>query len=252
MAQVTVSNKVKEPAHPSSGACGLSLADMQREMELLGYVTSHNLQSPLRAILSCCEEIARQPGVRTKNVSIENMDLLASESLRLKEMMRLMVEYIQLETHRVSFADVNLSEVIDTVRTMLAAEIDQSGARIECDELPTVYGHHGRITRLFAYIIENAIKFHGSMPCIIRVSAKNQEDVCEISITDNGIGIAKDNQDIIFKLFKRLHTAEEYPGYGAGLSLAQKIVRSHGGMIGVESTEGHGSRFYFTLPKTNI
>jgi len=235
----------------SQNSGGASLVKLEHELELLGYITSHNLQGPLRNILSYCEDMRRQPGLKSKSVDPAVIDQLAHESVRLKDMMQLMVEYIQLETHKVGFAHVDCNEVMETVFTMLSQEIEKSGAKITYDRLPVVFGHRNRITRLFAYLIDNAIKFNKRTPQI-EITSVYQNNFWEISVKDNGLGIDEDSQEIIFKLFKRLHTADAYPGYGAGLALAQKIVELHGGMIGVESSPDKGSRFYFTLPMGNM
>jgi light-regulated signal transduction histidine kinase (bacteriophytochrome) len=225
-----------------------SLTHMQRELDTLAYVISHNLQSPLRSILSCCDEIQSHPGIKSKSLSREEADTLSAETKRLKEMMGLVVDYIQLETHAVTHQHVDCNEVMETVLTMLSEEIRESGAQIHCEKLPVVWGHHGRLTRLFAYLIDNAIKFRGNKPCVIDITSHNNGTHWEISIQDNGIGIDPDNHDIIFRLFKRLHTIEEYPGHGAGLALSHKIVEAHHGTIHVDSIAGEGSRFYMELP----
>ncbi|WP_424725630.1 sensor histidine kinase [Methanobacterium sp.] len=97
-------------------------------------------------------------------------------------------------------------------------------------------------------MITNSIKFHRPNPPKIHIS--NQKDGKEwiFGFTDNGIGIKKEHQKQIFEVFKRLHTKDEYPGIGIGLSIIKKIIKHHGGRIWVESEPGKGSTFYFTIP----
>jgi light-regulated signal transduction histidine kinase (bacteriophytochrome) len=102
--------------------------------------------------------------------------------------------------------------------------------------------------QVFQNLIANAIKFHGSNPPKIHISAHKDEKEWKFAVTDNGIGIDPEYQKQIFEVFKRLHTREEYPGSGIGLSVSQKIIRRHGGNIWVESELGKGSTFYFTIP----
>lgn len=106
---------------------------------------------------------------------------------------------------------------------------------------------------LFLALIENAIKFHveGGVRRV-NISAHQKESVWEFAIADNGIGIAPSFHERIFKIFQRLHTDEEYPGVGMGLTLAQKIVGRHGGKIWCDSTPGQGATFLFTLPATPL
>ncbi len=226
-----------------------TIDQLERELEMLAYVTSHNLQSPLRAILGYCEEINRQPGIKSKTVTRETADALTHEAKRLKDMLQVMMEYIQLETHPVKHAQVNCSEVLHTVLTMHGHDIETAKAEIRMGELPSVWGHYGRITRLFGYLIDNAIKFRGTNPCVIDIKVRSEGKFWEFTVRDNGIGMNEDYTDIVFRLFKRLHTAEDYPGYGAGLSLSKKIVEAHGGKIRIDSKTGQGACVIFTLPK---
>ena len=102
--------------------------------------------------------------------------------------------------------------------------------------------------QVFQNLITNAIKFQGVKPPEINITAKKGQTEWIFSVSDNGIGIKPEHQKQIFEVFKRLHTKEEYPGTGIGLSIVKKIISHHGGQIFVESQEGKGSTFYFTIP----
>ena len=106
--------------------------------------------------------------------------------------------------------------------------------------------------QVFQYLIGNAIKFHGPNPPEIHITAYKHGKEWKFEMTDNGIGISLEYQKQIFEVFKRLHTREQYPGSGIGLSVSQKIIRRHGGNIWVKSELGKGSTFYFTLPIKTI
>lgn len=216
-----------------------TIDQLHKELELLAYVLSHNLQSPIRHILAECEELSQQ--------SDSKANAITKEADRLQGMIKHIIEYIQLETHPVSHDDVNCNDIMDTVRTMLCQEIESSGAIIECGPLPNVYGHHGRLTRLFAYLIDNAIKFRRNDHCVINIHADLIGSNYRFNIKDDGIGMDLERCDNIFKLFKRLHQADEYEGYGAGLALAHKILASHNSTLQVKSVKGEGSHFYFDL-----
>jgi light-regulated signal transduction histidine kinase (bacteriophytochrome) len=105
------------------------------------------------------------------------------------------------------------------------------------------------MVQLLQNLVGNAIKFHGAEPPRVQVTAEESGYEWRFAVKDNGIGIDPKYHEKIFVLFQRLHTAEEYPGTGIGLAIAKKIVERHGGRLWVESEEGKGSNFLFTLPK---
>ncbi len=131
----------------------------------------------------------------------------------------------------------------------LQASIADSGAVVTHDKLPVVMADGGQLVQLLQNLIGNAIKFHGKEPPRVHVSAQVKENEYLFSVRDNGIGIAPEYFDRLFKIFQRLHTREEYPGSGIGLAICKKIVERHGGRIWLESQVGKGSTIYFTLNK---
>ncbi|RMG78326.1 MAG: GHKL domain-containing protein, partial [Bacteroidetes bacterium] len=118
------------------------------------------------------------------------------------------------------------------------------------ENLPVVQGHHTLIVQLFQNIIANGLKFRkpGVSP-VIHISCAEQDQFYRFSISDNGIGIALENQTRIFEVFRRLHSKQEFEGSGIGLATCKKIVEIYGGEIWVESIQGQGTTFHFTLPK---
>ena len=130
----------------------------------------------------------------------------------------------------------------------LKVAIEESGAVMTHDALPTVMADNPQLVQLFQNLIENAIKFHGAEPARVHVSASRNGSGWIFSVRDNGIGIAPEHTKRIFTIFQRLHSRDEYDGTGIGLAVCQKIVERHGGRIWVESEPGKGATFYFTLP----
>ena len=129
----------------------------------------------------------------------------------------------------------------------LQNKIEASQAEITFDELPEIEADGLQLTQVFQNLIDNAIKFRNEQKPKIHVSCVKRENQWQFSVCDNGIGIAPKAQQRIFKIFQRLHQREHYPGYGVGLTICKKIVERHGGRIWVESQEGKGSTFYFTI-----
>jgi chemotaxis family two-component system sensor kinase Cph1 len=221
---------------------------LRDELELVSYVTSHDLQAPLRIILKSCEELNAHPDLSTDKVVRDALQTLDLQALRMKALLEGLLEYMRLETFVVKQTVLDGNEIVAASMAALEEEIKTTGAVITCDTMPQIFGHRGRLTRLFAFLLENALKFHGSQPTKIHISTRRMAEKWEFCVEDNGIGINEEHHAIIFALFQRLHTDEAYPGIGVGLALSHKIVESHGGKLWVESAPGKGSRFFFTLP----
>ena len=132
----------------------------------------------------------------------------------------------------------------------LHAAITETGAQIEyvASEMPVVTGDEHQLTRLFQNLISNSIKFRGSEKPKISICSDKAGNEWLFFVSDNGIGISPRHQERIFQIFQRLHPADKYPGSGIGLTIAKRIVERHGGRIWVESEEGKGATFYFTIP----
>jgi light-regulated signal transduction histidine kinase (bacteriophytochrome) len=137
---------------------------------------------------------------------------------------------------------------VETVLTNLQAAIEESRAQVLYETLPTVTADRSQLVQVLQNLIANAIKFRGTEPPVVRITAKKKDREWVFSVADNGIGIAPEHAEVVFAIFKRLHTRTEYPGSGIGLSICKKIVEHHGGRIWVESEPGRGCTFVFTLP----
>jgi light-regulated signal transduction histidine kinase (bacteriophytochrome) len=137
--------------------------------------------------------------------------------------------------------------VVQDVLANLQTTIEESGAHVTHDALPTVMGDAWQLTQLFQNLIANAIKFHGEEPPRVHVAAKRGPEEWQFSVRDNGIGIEPEYAERIFLIFQRLHSRAEYPGTGIGLAICRRIVERHGGRIWAESQPGAGSVFRFTI-----
>jgi light-regulated signal transduction histidine kinase (bacteriophytochrome) len=131
----------------------------------------------------------------------------------------------------------------------LRAAIEEAGAAVTWDALPTVLADDTQLTQLFQNLIGNALKFRSASVPRVHVFASSQDAAWHFMVRDNGIGIEPQYFERIFMVFQRLHNKAEYPGTGIGLAICKKVVERHGGRIWVESQPGEGSAFHFTLPK---
>lgn len=225
-----------------------ALQRLHDDMELIGYIASHDLLAPVRIILQYCNILRDNHSLFPEQEQQKALQTFNDEITRLKALLEGLQEYVRLETFSFKNEALDSNELVSAAMDMLAQEIKETGATVVYDHLPVIAGHRGRLVRLFSCLLDNAIKFHGKEPPRITLSAVRDEKMWRFCVEDNGIGIAEDHQEIIFKLFQRLHTTDDYPGNGIGLSVSEKIALTHGGRLWVESSGGRGSRFYFTLP----
>ncbi|MGP8189412.1 MAG: MEDS domain-containing protein [Methanobacterium sp.] len=243
----TLEEQVKERTQELSKS-NIELKRSNKELEQFAYISSHDLQEPLRMVTSFTQLLERRYKGQLDNEADEYIEFIVEGAHRMKYLIDDLLTFSRLNTQAKKFENVNLETVLNEVLSNLTVSIEESNAIITHDPLPTVNADKTQMMQVFQNLIANAIKFHGSNPPKIHISAHKDEKEWKFAVTDNGIGIDPEYQKQIFEVFKRLHTREEYPGSGIGLSVSQKIIRRHGGNIWVESELGKGSTFYFTIP----
>jgi chemotaxis family two-component system sensor kinase Cph1 len=145
---------------------------------------------------------------------------------------------------------VNVGVVLEHVLASLQPAIEESGATVTSDPMPMLIADGGQLGQVFQNLIANALKFrHPELPPEVHVGAEKHAGEWLFSVRDNGIGISREFADRIFVIFQRLHSRAEYPGTGIGLAICKRLVERHGGRIWLESEEGKGTAFYFTIPE---
>ena len=224
------------------------LARSNRDLEQFAYVASHDLQEPLRMVVTYAQLLAERYKGKLDADADKYIHYAVDGALRMQVLVRDLLALSRVGRQNAERAKVDCNQVAQSVLKNLEAAIEESGAQVVCEPLPTVTGDSSQLLQLFQNLIGNAIKFCGTEEPVIRVTARETGQEWMFSIADNGIGIAPENLEAVFAIFKRLHTRTEYPGSGIGLSLCKKIVEHHGGRIWVESKPGQGSIFNFTLP----
>ncbi len=142
---------------------------------------------------------------------------------------------------------INLNQVLRKVMENCKATIEETGAVVTGDDLPTVSGHEPHFVQLFQNLITNALKYRNDCPPRVHISAQEEHGMWRIAVADNGIGIEPEYHQQIFGMFKRLH-GKAISGTGIGLAICQRVVQRYGGRIWVESQVNQGATFYFTLP----
>lgn len=213
------------------------------------YAASHDLQEPLRMVSTYLQLLEDQYRDDLDEDARTYIDFAVEGADRMREMVDDLLAYSRVEQTDGEHQPVECDTVLERVTDDLQVQIEENDAAITVESLPTVTADGEQVEQLFQNLISNAIKYSGDEPPRIEISADQRNDRWVFSVADNGIGIDPEKTDRIFEVFKRLHSDDEYPGTGIGLSLCQEIVENHGGDIWVESEPGEGSTFYFTLPK---
>lgn len=224
------------------------LARSNRDLEQFAYVASHDLQEPLRMVATYTQLLAERYQGKLDADADKYIHYAVDGALRMQVLVRDLLAFSRVGRQGTEMAKIDCNAVMATVLRNLQAAIHESGAQVICDDLPAVTGDESQLLQLWQNLIANAIKFRGAAPPAIRIAAKKKDRDWMFSVADNGIGIAAEHAEVVFDIFKRLHTRSEYPGSGIGLSICKKIVEHHGGRIWVESEPGHGCTFNFTLP----
>jgi PAS domain S-box-containing protein len=219
-----------------------------RELEHFAYAVSHDLREPLRMVSSFLALLDRRSGERLDDESREFLDYALDGAERLQAMIRGLLELSRVTRRARDFAPVDCETVLAQTLHMLQISIAESGAKITHDPLPMVWADELQMGQLFQNLIGNALKFRGPEAPRVHISAECQGEHWCFAVQDNGIGLDPAQADYILGVFQRLHTRDEYPGIGLGLTICKKIVERHGGCISVESEPGHGATFYFTIP----
>ncbi len=232
-----------------------SAADIQvqriaKEYEDYAYIVSHDLGAPLRHIREFTKLLLAS---RQESLTKEEQDYAAfiEKSLeKINNMQTALLAFSRLNTRAGSSRQIDVNHIFSNVLQEQEENIKKYTAAINCGSLPMVVAEPQQLHFLFSYLIDNALKFHENetSPREISISAKEEGQAWLFEIKDNGIGIAEDYHEEVFRLFRRLNP-EKYPGIGAGLTLARKIVQLHGGEIHIKSSLGAGTSIYFTLPK---
>lgn len=231
-----------------------------RELEEFAFVASHDLQEPLRKIRAFGDRLQQKFSSELGDTGSDYISRMQAASGRMSALIDDLLSFSRVTTKQRPFVAVDLNRVIHSVMDDLEYAVEESGAQVHIDPLPTIDADGSQMAQVFMNLIANSLKFHapGHRPIVAVTGEVNlvspqegdSRSWCRLRFSDQGIGFEAQYAERVFSLFQRLHGREEYSGTGIGLALCRKIIERHGGTITAQSEPGEGAVFTLLLPMT--
>lgn len=226
-----------------------ALLRSNHDLQQFAYSASHDLREPLRMVSAYAAMLQRKFGAQIGETGDEYIRYILEGASRMQRLMEDLLAFTRasaIEQSEPGELDSNVA--LDLALKNLDSAIQESGAVVTHGNLPPVRMHQFQLQQVFQILIGNAIRFRSQQPLQIQIAAQASGDDWLFCVQDNGIGIDPQYKEQVFGMFKRLHSAADYPGTGMGLAICQRIIQRAGGRIWVESQLGGGSTFFFTIP----
>ncbi|MDM8535380.1 ATP-binding protein [Desulfobacterales bacterium HSG17] len=225
-----------------------NLKRSNKDLDQFANVVSHDLQEPLRMVSNYVQLLERRYKGKLDADADDFINFAVDGASRMQNMIQDLLKFSRVGTRGKEFKPADCNEILGHALINLKMAIEESGAAVNHTSLPVVMGDESQLIRLFQNLIGNAIKFHSNELPKVNIKAELKGSEWLFFVSDNGIGIDPEYAEHIFAMFRRLHNKGDYPGSGIGLAVCKKIVERHGGSIRVESRQGKGAMFYFTIP----
>lgn len=226
------------------------LSVSNNELEQFAYVASHDLQEPLRMVTGFLSQLEKKYGGIIDARGKKYIDFAVDGARRMRQIILDLLEFSRVGRTDDDKEEVDLNELIHEARILFSKQIEEKKASVEAEQLPSVYSYKAPLRQVFQNLIGNALKYsRENVPAVIKITHKELTDHWQFTIADNGIGIDEEYFERIFIIFQRLHNKDEFSGTGMGLAITKKIVENMAGKIWVESADGLGSSFHFTIKK---
>jgi len=243
-------NSKNEEIHIKNKQLELSNEDLQQ----FAYVASHDLKEPLRMISSYTQLLKRRYSSSFDEAGNEFMYYIVDAVGRMEILLNDILDFSRAGSQKLPNKFININDVIFMVESNLRHRLEMLEATlvIRNKNLPLIKAHRTQLLQLLQNLVSNGMKFKGERDPIVEIDAQPSPNGYVYSVKDNGIGISEENLEKVFEMFRRLHTRDEYEGTGIGLATCKRIVATWGGDIWVESEEGQGSTFFFSVPNVAL
>ncbi len=226
-----------------------SLNQRNKDLENTSFIISHDLKQPANSIARLAKIILNHENIpKTVRASAQH---IADSGERMRALVEDLLDYARLGKDSVP-GMLDCNKILEDVCMDLSSTIEDTGASIDSDDLPIVFGYGTELRLLFQNLVSNAIKFHKpGQPPSIRIASEERNDSWLFTVTDNGLGIPDKKKETIFTIFSKAHQSSEIESTGIGLAHCRKIAELHHGRIWVTSEINKGSTFHFTIQKNS-
>lgn len=269
--QIQLREKERDEAETARERLLEELAEKNKELEQVVYVTSHDLRSPLVNIQGFSKELdlslnelsnllntdSIPAGVKEKLSLIieedipDSLKFIISSAAKMDSLLSGLLKLSRVGRSAATFSQIDMNNLIKEVQHAFEFQIKEMGAAVTIEDLPDCFGNELQINQVFSNLLNNALKYlDPKRPGVIKISGRKEKDHVIYRVEDNGVGIAKEHQQKVFEIFHRLNP-EDTSGEGLGLTIVNKILSRHNGRIWVNSEPGEGSKFFVKLPIIN-
>ncbi|MGE0325442.1 MAG: ATP-binding protein [Polyangiaceae bacterium] len=244
-ADVTARRSMENQLQRTNRELERSNADLER----FAYVASHDLQEPLRMVAMYTELLGERYAGQLDEKADKYIAYAIDGAQRMRRLIDDLLLFSRVQTSAKPASPTDLNAVVDEALELLAARVQESGAKIAREELPTLNADAAQLRQVLTNLIGNALKYvaPGTTP-EVHIRAERRDSEWVISVKDNGLGVDPAHHGRIFEIFQRLHGREAYPGTGIGLAIVKRVIERHGGRVWLESELGAGATFCFSLP----
>lgn len=231
-------------------AYAAELERSNKELQSFAYVSSHDLQEPLRKIQTFSDRLLQKYADVLDEKGVDYLKRMEVAAARMQSLIVDLLAYSRVMTQSKNFTKVDLKNIVAEVISELDVLIEEVNGRVELNSLQPIEADPTQMRQLFQNLINNALKYHkkGTSPTVKIEGETIEDNLYQILVTDNGIGFDEKYLDRIFGVFQRLHGRHEYGGTGVGLAICQLIVQRHHGDITARSSKGAGATFIVRLP----
>lgn len=229
-----------------------NLINSNRDLEQFACIASHDLQEPLRKIMSFSEILKENLESKLDEENKNYLNIIIDGGIRMSQLIKDLLEFSRVQSDSSEFIKTDLNKILQDVLSNLELYIKEKKARINIsNNLPTILGNPTLLQEVFQNLISNSLKFGNNENIKIEINCQLEQKKWLISIKDNGIGFDNKFSEKIFNIFNKLHSRNIYPGTGVGLALCQRIIEKHNGKIWAKAEPNKGATFFLTLPKNN-